>query len=656
MFLRMLPPLLVPALLSWAVPDARAQGPAEAESFSGPVLDSERAGSVLRRVRGPLEEAPGFFDEVRPVIGTYALGSRSGDVRVAPSVVTWKTPDGTLVARFRRVIEGRRVDLLSGRPLMPGAPPAATCATGAEPGCLAHGDVAASTRHVFESICSQSLGFDETDPSRCGLDFFRSTVFPFGAPFTIAQFYSQIFAGSAFSIDTVSRSEVGASIPWIPLVSLSIDLGDDLPTGFFAQDAQDPFLLFALPGFSPNHNPFQTLAQVLTPQQQGLAGCGLFYGTSCDGGADSVSSTPAEGGIDLLHTEAGALFQAFAPLDESFRANDPSMWQPGTLGSARPDCDRNGAANERVVLPGCRGLNDGGFLAGDGADPLQRSVGFPAGVGPIPPLGSFELGPIVFAQGHPFTGQIWRSEIAALSWNFQMYLVSITAPPDPPDVPEKYGFDPSRPYRLDGCSYVKPQLCGVVQLFLLSHEKLMPDDPTGRPVRRWDWQNGAEYAIESATGRFGPFAGGTLFGNSPHVAQTADASTRVAFGAFPPTAADEDADGVPNASDRCPASFDPGQADTDADGVGNACDDCVLEANPDQSDTNADGYGNLCDADLNGDGVVNAVDLARLKSVFFKADADADLDGNGVVNAVDLARLKASFFKSPGPSALAPLP
>ena len=67
----------------------------------------------------------------------------------------------------------------------------------------------------------------------------------------------------------------------------------------------------------------------------------------------------------------------------------------------------------------------------------------------------------------------------------------------------------------------------------------------------------------------------------------------------------------------------------------------------------ADRFGNACDADLNGDGVVNAVDLAALKSVFFTRDATADLNGDGVVNAVDLALLKAQFFKKPGPSAFA---
>lgn len=47
-------------------------------------------------------------------------------------------------------------------------------------------------------------------------------------------------------------------------------------------------------------------------------------------------------------------------------------------------------------------------------------------------------------------------------------------------------------------------------------------------------------------------------------------------------------------------------------------------------------------------------DLARLRHVFFGADADADLDGDGVVGFADLARFRALFLLPPGPSAPAP--
>ncbi len=94
--------------------------------------------------------------------------------------------------------------------------------------------------------------------------------------------------------------------------------------------------------------------------------------------------------------------------------------------------------------------------------------------------------------------------------------------------------------------------------------------------------------------------------------------------------------------------------DSDGDGVADSVDNCVLAANADQRDTNGDGFGNLCDPDLNGDNVVNAIDLGQFKTVFFTADEDADFDGNGIVNVVDLGILKNFFFLPPGPSGIAP--
>ena len=114
---------------------------------------------------------------------------------------------------------------------------------------------------------------------------------------------------------------------------------------------------------------------------------------------------------------------------------------------------------------------------------------------------------------------------------------------------------------------------------------------------------------------------------------------------------DSDGDGIPNDLDDCRFDPNPGQADADGDLVGDACDDCRLVANADQRDSNGDGFGNRCDPDLDGDGVVNFRDLARMKSVFFTADADADLDGDGVVNFSDLASMKQRFFGAPGPGA-----
>ncbi len=93
-----------------------------------------------------------------------------------------------------------------------------------------------------------------------------------------------------------------------------------------------------------------------------------------------------------------------------------------------------------------------------------------------------------------------------------------------------------------------------------------------------------------------------------------------------PPGTDNDADGVPNASDNCAAVANPNQADRDADGLGDACDavagapgvpgapgapgtvtdndddgvpnaddNCPAIQNPAQVDTDGDGRGNACD-------------------------------------------------------------
>jgi hypothetical protein len=89
--------------------------------------------------------------------------------------------------------------------------------------------------------------------------------------------------------------------------------------------------------------------------------------------------------------------------------------------------------------------------------------------------------------------------------------------------------------------------------------------------------------------------------------------------------------------------------DADGDTVVDDADNCVDVPNEDQRDSNGDGYGNLCDPDLNGDEIVNFIDLGMMKSVFFGGDANADLNGDGVVNFLDLGIMKSYFFGSPGP-------
>ena len=102
------------------------------------------------------------------------------------------------------------------------------------------------------------------------------------------------------------------------------------------------------------------------------------------------------------------------------------------------------------------------------------------------------------------------------------------------------------------------------------------------------------------------------------------------------------------------------QPDSDGDGVADYVDNCTKVPNPDQLDSDGDGYGNACDADLNNDGLVNALDLGLFRTVFGKAKGDpdlkaaADLNGDGRVNALDLGLFRLMFGKPPGPSGLKP--
>jgi len=94
--------------------------------------------------------------------------------------------------------------------------------------------------------------------------------------------------------------------------------------------------------------------------------------------------------------------------------------------------------------------------------------------------------------------------------------------------------------------------------------------------------------------------------------------------------------------------------DSDGDGVLDRKDNCTVWANADQRDSDRDSFGNRCDADLNNDGWVNFLDLARFRNAFGAgAEApEADFDGNGDVDLDDLEIMKSFFFGVPGPSAV----
>ncbi len=94
-----------------------------------------------------------------------------------------------------------------------------------------------------------------------------------------------------------------------------------------------------------------------------------------------------------------------------------------------------------------------------------------------------------------------------------------------------------------------------------------------------------------------------------------------------PAAGDMDGDGLPDAKDDCPGVFNPirpvdagKQGDFDGDGQGDACDVCPLQPN-------ATDCTNFSEADVDGDGILNADD--NCPNVANKDQADKDGDKKG---------------------------
>lgn len=101
---------------------------------------------------------------------------------------------------------------------------------------------------------------------------------------------------------------------------------------------------------------------------------------------------------------------------------------------------------------------------------------------------------------------------------------------------------------------------------------------------------------------------------------------------------DADDDEILTANDDCPLAYDPVQLNTD---VNNG-----LLNRP-----GGDAFGDACDSDVSGDGYGNVKKSALGKNLaLYCSIMRADVDGDGVVSILDLAKVASSFGKSVPPA------
>jgi hypothetical protein len=348
---------------------------------------------------------------------------------------------------------------------------------------------------LFSWICAGTVGVaPAVDASACAFTLFNSPTNAGLGPF--ASVFSSIIAGGASGATRLriimGGFPVGSTViedallaafgpagtntlvynvaPTIsPLVPLSYDgVGDHpgVPAGAAATQLQ-PFL---------------------TQEQAALLGCDTFYQTDCD-----------VNGIDLANMEASVALQAFpwfegTYFNSSWDTTDPNLPQPGTVDALLQgygaDVPAKAAKKHGIkagdVTTGSVGARyeDDGNGADDDADGNKRKdlwilpgARFDATVvGPIvaalPP--GTEVSPYILAglaqydaaqdgstggRAHPFTGQLWASEMAIASWNFLMLTVGLGAQDG---AVSRTTLDRNQPLALGRCSFRQPQYCAFV--------------------------------------------------------------------------------------------------------------------------------------------------------------------------------------------------
>jgi hypothetical protein len=281
-----------------------------------------------------------------------------------------------------------------------------------------------SNASLFALICATSIGFNGLDRDTCGTSVLDESGGLGGTDpddrktdpgtLTLESLVANALAGNPIA-GAIVRVQYAGGVA-LPLIRLNQDPCDALLAngGGSCGPAlgESPAPVFPI-GVSPSLN------QTLTDEQEALLGCGPLWGTNCE-----------IDGIDLTRAEASVLLQSWPGFE-------------GTTPAARFE---NG---ELRILPGARGPGDAGYA--------PRVDGCTApGAAPecalVQPLAS--------------PTDVFRSEMAALSWNLLMTLVAFSTPGS--DGSTTGAFVPSDPMSTAPaqCSYAQPQYCSSVIAFL----------------------------------------------------------------------------------------------------------------------------------------------------------------------------------------------
>jgi hypothetical protein len=119
------------------------------------------------------------------------------------------------------------------------------------------------------------------------------------------------------------------------------------------------------------------------------------------------------------------------------------------------------------------------------------------------------------------------------------------------------------------------------------------------------------------------------------------ANYNFSFTTAAPAVVDTDGDGVPDATDNCPANANANQANNDGDAQGDVCDtdddndtildgadNCPITANTNQANNDGDAQGDVCDTDDDNDTILDGADNCPITANTNQANNDGDAQGD----------------------------